>query len=133
MAVAGWRGANAADLLSAEWFNLSKPLTDEGDKALARYMAYAATLEQALQLLHDPDLKIRAAMGFYRSGYKDDPSERARWEATLHGGTYRCDIIWPNFQEAPKTVMESRGTVKLAESGQSPVDGAPGTASPSLN
>ena len=106
MAVAGWRGANAADLLSAEWFNLSaKPLTDEGDKALAQYMAYAATLEQALQLLHDPDLKIRAAMGFYRSGYKDDPSERARWEATLHGGTYRCDIIWPNFQEAPKTVI----------------------------
>ena len=100
-----WYGTQAicsADVLH----RFAKALTDEGDKALARqYMAYAATLEQALQLLHDPDPKIRAAMGFYRSGYKDDPSERARWEATLHGGTYRCGIIWPNFQEAPKTVI----------------------------
>jgi hypothetical protein len=52
-----WYGTQAicsADVLH----RFAKALTDEGDKALARqYMAYAATLEQALQLLHDPDPK----------------------------------------------------------------------------
>src|SRR6266550_2464434 len=56
------------------------------------------------------------------SGWSESPGGPCtHWKAPPFHGARR------------KRSLQSRGTVKLAESGQCPIDGAPGTASPSLN
>jgi len=61
MAVAGWRGANAADLLSAKWFNLSASGAEEAfyNSRAIRGWSGAGALPTAVPLTAGPKVRIQ--------------------------------------------------------------------------
>src|SRR6266436_1501782 len=61
MAVAGWRGANAADLLSAEWFNLSASGAEEAlyNSRAIRGWSGVGALPTAVPLTAGPKVRIQ--------------------------------------------------------------------------